>query len=71
VREARRTWRARQEVVGKLPDTDYPAAIVATLAAGLPPGSHLAISHLTANLAPSKSPPPLAPTTPPAPSART
>ncbi len=35
-----------------LPDTDYPAAIVATLAAGLAPGSCLAISHLTADLAP-------------------
>jgi hypothetical protein len=35
-----------------LPDTDYPAAIVATLAAGLAPGSYLAISHLTADLAP-------------------
>jgi hypothetical protein len=35
-----------------LPDTDYPAAIAATLAAGLAPGSYLAISHLTADLAP-------------------
>jgi hypothetical protein len=35
-----------------VPDTDYPAAIVATLAAGLAPGSCLAISHLTADLAP-------------------
>jgi SAM-dependent methyltransferase len=35
-----------------LPDTDYPAAIVATLAAGLAPGSYVAISHLTADLAP-------------------
>ena len=37
-----------------LPDTDYPAAIVATLAAGLAPGSCLAISHLTADLAPAQ-----------------
>jgi hypothetical protein len=35
-----------------LADTDYPAAITATLAAGLAPGSCLAISHLTADLAP-------------------
>jgi hypothetical protein len=35
-----------------LADTDYPAAIVATLAAGLAPGSYVAISHLTADLAP-------------------
>jgi hypothetical protein len=35
-----------------LPDTDHPTAIVATLAAGLPPGSCVAISHLTADLAP-------------------
>jgi hypothetical protein len=48
-----------------LPDTDYPAAIVATLAAGLAPGSYLAISHLTADLAPQQSPPLPAPTTPP------
>jgi len=35
-----------------LRDTDYPTAIVATLAAGLAPGSYVAISHLTADLAP-------------------
>jgi hypothetical protein len=35
-----------------LSDTDYPAAIVASLAAGLAPDSYLAISHLTADLAP-------------------
>jgi hypothetical protein len=35
-----------------LPDADGPAAIAATLAAGLAPGSCLAISHLTADLAP-------------------
>src|SRR5215470_4817139 len=35
-----------------VPDTDYPAAIIATLAAGLAPGSYLALSHLTADLAP-------------------
>ena len=37
-----------------VPDTDYPAAITATLAAGLAPGSCLAISHLTADLAPAQ-----------------
>jgi hypothetical protein len=37
-----------------LPDADYPAAIVATLAAGLAPRSCLAISHLTADLAPAQ-----------------
>jgi hypothetical protein len=35
-----------------LPDTCDPAANVAALAAGLAPGSCLAISHLTADLAP-------------------
>ena len=35
-----------------LPDTDDPAAIVAALAVGLASGSCLAISHLTADLAP-------------------
>jgi hypothetical protein len=35
-----------------LPDADGPAAIVAALAAGLAPGSCVAISHLTADLAP-------------------
>ncbi|HEV3295831.1 MAG TPA: SAM-dependent methyltransferase, partial [Streptosporangiaceae bacterium] len=35
-----------------LPDADDPAATVATLAAALAPGSCLAISHLTADLAP-------------------
>jgi hypothetical protein len=35
-----------------LPDTDRPAAIVAALATGLAPGSCVAISHLTADLAP-------------------
>jgi hypothetical protein len=35
-----------------LPDADDPAGIVATLAAGLAPGSFLAISHLTSDFAP-------------------
>jgi hypothetical protein len=35
-----------------LPNADDPAAIVAALAAGLAPGSCVAISHLTADLAP-------------------
>jgi len=35
-----------------IPDTGNPTGIVATLAAALPPGSCLAISHLTADLAP-------------------
>jgi hypothetical protein len=35
-----------------VPDTDNPAGIVATLAAGLAPGSYIAISHLTADFAP-------------------
>ena len=39
-------------VVHFLPDADDPAAIVATLAAALAPGSCLALSHLTADLAP-------------------
>jgi SAM-dependent methyltransferase len=37
-----------------LPDTDLPAAIVATLGRALAPGSYLAISHLTADLAPAQ-----------------
>jgi SAM-dependent methyltransferase len=35
-----------------LPDSDDPAKVVATLADGLAPGSFVAISHLTADLAP-------------------
>jgi hypothetical protein len=35
-----------------LPDSDDPAGIVAALAAGLAPGSFIAISHLTADFAP-------------------
>jgi SAM-dependent methyltransferase len=35
-----------------LPDSDDPAKVVATLAEGLAPGSFVAISHLTADLAP-------------------
>jgi len=35
-----------------LPEADGPAAIVATLARALAPGSYLAISHLTADFAP-------------------
>jgi hypothetical protein len=35
-----------------LPDADDPAAILATLAAGLAPGSFVAISHLTSDFAP-------------------
>jgi hypothetical protein len=35
-----------------VPDTDDPAAIVATLASGLAPGSYIAISHLTGDSAP-------------------
>ncbi len=35
-----------------VPDRDDPAAIVAALGAGLAPGSFLAVSHLTADLAP-------------------
>ncbi len=35
-----------------LPDADDPAGIVATLAAGLAPGSFVAISHLTSDFAP-------------------
>jgi hypothetical protein len=35
-----------------VPDTDNPAGIVAKLAGGLAPGSFVAISHLTADLAP-------------------
>ncbi len=35
-----------------LPDADDPAGILATLAAGLAPGSFVAISHLTGDLAP-------------------
>jgi len=34
------------------PDADYPAGVVAALADGLAPGSYLAVSHLTADLAP-------------------
>jgi S-adenosyl methyltransferase len=37
-----------------IPDTDDPAGIVAALAAALAPGSCLAISHLTADLAPAQ-----------------
>jgi len=37
-----------------IPDTDDPAGLVATLAARLAPGSSLAISHLTADLAPAQ-----------------
>src|SRR5262249_52798579 len=39
-----------------IPDTDDPAGLVATLAARLAPGSSLAISHLTADLAPRPGP---------------
>src|SRR5712691_744083 len=35
-----------------VPDSDDPAGVVATLAGGLAPGSSIAISHLTADLAP-------------------
>jgi hypothetical protein len=35
-----------------LPDADAPAGVVAGLAASLPPGSYVAISHLTADFAP-------------------
>jgi S-adenosyl methyltransferase len=35
-----------------VPDADDPAGIVAALAAGLAPGSYIAISHLTADFAP-------------------
>jgi trans-aconitate methyltransferase len=35
-----------------LPDSDDPAGVVAELAAGLAPGSFIAISHLTADFAP-------------------
>jgi hypothetical protein len=35
-----------------VPDTDDPVAIVAALAGGLAPGSFIALSHLTADLAP-------------------
>ena len=35
-----------------LPDTDDPAGILATLAAGLAPGSFVAVSHLTSDFAP-------------------
>ncbi|HEY5986484.1 MAG TPA: SAM-dependent methyltransferase, partial [Streptosporangiaceae bacterium] len=35
-----------------IPDADDPAGVVAALAAGLAPGSYLAISHLTADFAP-------------------
>jgi S-adenosyl methyltransferase len=35
-----------------IPDSDGPAAIVATLASALAPGSYLVISHLTGDLAP-------------------
>jgi hypothetical protein len=37
-----------------IPETDDPPAIVAALAAGLAPGSYLAISHLTADFAPAQ-----------------
>ena len=37
-----------------LPDSDDPAGIVAALAAGLAPGSFVAISHLTADFAPER-----------------
>src|SRR5262245_34280953 len=37
-----------------IPDADDPPAIVAALAAGLAPGSYLAISHLTADFAPTQ-----------------
>jgi hypothetical protein len=39
-------------VLHLLPDADHPATVVAALAGGLVPGSYLAISHLTADLAP-------------------
>jgi hypothetical protein len=39
-------------VVHFLPDSDDPVGIVAALAAGLAPGSFIAISHLTADFAP-------------------
>lgn len=35
-----------------IPDEDDPGAIVATLMAGLPPGSYLVSSHVTAELDP-------------------
>jgi len=37
-----------------VPDTDDPAGIVASLASVLAPGSHVVISHLTADIAPSQ-----------------
>lgn len=39
-------------VLHLIPDTDDPASLVAALAAGLAPGSYLAISHMTADFAP-------------------
>jgi len=35
-----------------IPDSDDPAGVIATLAQQLPPGSYLAISHLTSDFAP-------------------
>ncbi|HUL25301.1 MAG TPA: SAM-dependent methyltransferase [Streptosporangiaceae bacterium] len=45
-----------------IPDRDDPARIVATLAQQLPPGSYMAISHLTGDFAPASvaAPPDLA-----------
>jgi hypothetical protein len=37
-----------------VPDADDPAALVAALAGGLVPGSFVAVSHLTADLAPAQ-----------------
>jgi hypothetical protein len=37
-------------ILHAIPDADDPHAIVATLMAGMPPGSHLAISHIAADL---------------------
>jgi hypothetical protein len=37
-----------------LPDSDDPAGIVAALAGAMAPGSYVAISHLTADFAPSR-----------------